>query len=78
MEAETYASNGAVYERYYILHNIEEESLLERNRLSRPNHSKKNSSMFSISDLFAIVKEYDKSSNNYGLGWQSLSYKTLG
>ena len=46
--------------RDYILQNIEEESISKRNRLSRSNHSDKNSSVISISDLYDLVKTYDK------------------
>ncbi len=46
--------------RDYILQNVEEESVSERSRLSRSNHSDTNSSKISISDLFDFVKRYDK------------------
>ena len=46
--------------RDYILQNVEEESVSERNRLSRSNHSNTNSSDISIADLYKLVKTYDK------------------
>ena len=46
--------------RDYILQSIEEESLSKRNRLSRSNHSNKDSYTISISDLYSLVKEFDK------------------
>lgn len=46
--------------RDFILQNIEEESLSKRNRFSRPNREKKNSSTISISNLFNLVKKYDR------------------
>lgn len=55
--------DGSPIRRDYILQNIEEESVSKRNRFSRPNHSEKNSSNMSISDLFSLVKEYDKDFN---------------
>jgi len=51
---------SGILKRDYILQNIEEESISKRNRFSRPNHSETNSSNMSISDLFALVKQYDK------------------
>lgn len=57
-----YYSNteSGIIMRDYILQNIEEESLSKRNRFSRPNREKKNSSTISISNLFNLVKEYDR------------------
>ena len=49
-----------IIKRDYILQSIKEESVSERNRLSRPNHSDTNSSTYIISDLFELVKTYDK------------------
>ena len=46
--------------RDYILQNVEEESVSKRNRLSRPNHLGTNSSAISVTDVFALVKQYDK------------------
>ena len=46
--------------RDYILQSIEEESLSKRNRLSRSNHSNKDPYTISISDLYSLVKEFDK------------------
>lgn len=55
-----YGDKGSgVLRRDYILQNIEEKSLSESNRLSRPNQSEKNFSINSISDLFNLVKQYD-------------------
>ena len=53
--------SGDAIRRNYILHNIEEESLSKRNRLSTPNHDEGNSSRRTISELFALVKQFDKS-----------------
>ena len=57
-----YFSNteSGVFQRDYILQNIEEESLSKRNRLSRPNHLKKDSSVISIAELYDFVKRYEK------------------
>lgn len=46
--------------RDYILHEIKEEPMTERNRLSTPNHSDKGSSINSIADLFAFVNGNDE------------------
>ena len=46
--------------RDYILQNIEEETLSKRNRLSRSNHSDRVPSTISISDLYELVKIFDK------------------
>ena len=53
-------NESGIIRRDYILQNIEEEPISKRNRFSRPNHLKTNSSVISISDLFKIVKQYDK------------------
>ena len=49
--------------RDYLLQSIEEELLSERNRLSTPNRNENNSSISSIADLVALVKENDKTYN---------------
>ena len=56
-------NESGILRRDYILQNIEEEPVSKRNRLSRPNHLKTSSSVISISDLFKIVKQYDKNFN---------------
>ena len=56
------AKTSGVVKRDYILQNIEEELISKRNRFSRPNRSNQNSSDFSVSDLFSLVKEYDLTS----------------
>ena len=48
------------FKRDYILQNIEEEVLSSRNRVSSTNHEESTSSLNSISDLYALVKKYDK------------------
>ncbi len=63
-ELYSYGDDGSkIFKRNYILQSIEEESVSESNRLSKPNQSKTNSSVISISDLFELVKQYDKSFN---------------
>lgn len=52
-----------ILRRDYILQNIEEKSLSESNRLSRPNQSEKNFPISSVSGLFEFVKQKDKSFN---------------
>ena len=54
-----YEESGTI-RRAYILQNIEEELLPESKRFSRPHQSESNSSVYSISDLFDLVKRYDK------------------
>ena len=56
-------TESGIFQRDYILQNIEEESLSKRNRLSRPNHSKKDSSVISIAELYDLVKGYEKKFN---------------
>lgn len=51
---------AGVFQRDYILQNVEEESLSKLNRLSRPNRLKKDSSVISIAELYALVKNYEK------------------
>jgi hypothetical protein len=46
--------------RDYILQNIEEETISKRNRLSRSNHSDQVPSTISISELYDLVKSFDK------------------
>ena len=63
-ELYSYGDSGSkIFKRDYILQSIEEESVSESNRLSKPNQSETNSSKISISDLFELVKKYDKNFN---------------
>ncbi len=56
-----HGNNGSgIIKRDYILQNIEEEPISKGNRLSRPDQLETDSSVISISDLFKIVKQYDK------------------
>lgn len=46
--------------RDYILQNIEEETVSSRNRISSPNHEEAAPSTISISNLYELVKAFDK------------------
>ena len=52
--------SGQSVRRDYILQSIEEEPISESKRLSKAHQSNTGSSTVSISDLYALVKSYDK------------------
>ena len=52
--------SGQSVRRDYILQSIEEEPISESKRLSKAHQSNTGSSTISISDLYALVKSYDK------------------
>lgn len=52
--------SGQSVRRDYILQSIEEEPISESKRLSKAHQSNTGSSTISISDLYALVKGYDK------------------
>jgi len=51
---------SGIIRRNYILQNIKEESLSERNQLSRLYHLDKNPSIYSIADLYELVKNLEE------------------